>query len=268
MTLKRTTAAGGDLTQWRPPGPDRPEPARPSPVPWNALDGCHVAHGRVLRAAAVVTDDVARRPSLLPGWSVGHLLTHIARNADSHVGMVEGAARGEIAPQYPGGAAQRESGIEDGAGRPAAELAADVFTTIERLEQAWAELDAATWAVGVGRPFAAPASLSHLAFLRWREVELHLVDLGVADLVGTGPDRPDDVTDAYLDAEWLETLRRVPERLPAGVSVLLVPGDRPSRVLGTGDVPVVVRADPRAILAWLTGRAAGQAGWPELAPWP
>jgi hypothetical protein len=79
---------------------------------------------------------------------------------------------------------------------------------------------------------------------------------------------PDVVTDAYLDAEWRETTPRLAGRLPAGTSVLLVPGDRPSRYFGTADGPVVVAADARTILAWMTGRAAGDPGWPPLADWP
>jgi maleylpyruvate isomerase len=32
--------------------------------------------------AAALTDGQAREASLLPGWSRGHVLTHLARNAD------------------------------------------------------------------------------------------------------------------------------------------------------------------------------------------
>lgn len=52
------------------------------------------AHARLLSTLARLTDDDARGPSLLPAWSVGHLVTHLARHADSHVRMLEAAARG------------------------------------------------------------------------------------------------------------------------------------------------------------------------------
>src|SRR5579883_2263142 len=81
---------------------------------------------RLLETIDGLTDDDARRPSLLPGWSVGHVLTHIARNADGNRRMAEGAARGESLAQYPHGAAGRAADIEAGAGRPAADLIADV----------------------------------------------------------------------------------------------------------------------------------------------
>ena len=55
-----------------------------------------------------LSDAVAHGPSLLPGWSVGHVLTHIAApDADSVVWRLEGAARGELRDQYPGGLEQR-----------------------------------------------------------------------------------------------------------------------------------------------------------------
>ena len=77
-------------------------------------------------------------PSLLPGWSVGHVLTHLARNADSHLRMLAGE------PQYPGGAEQREADIAVGAGRPWAELLADLRAAHERLDAAWSAVVAAS----------------------------------------------------------------------------------------------------------------------------
>ena len=40
------------------------------------------ATSRLTAAAAGLTDAQAREPSRLPGWSRGHVLTHLARNAD------------------------------------------------------------------------------------------------------------------------------------------------------------------------------------------
>ena len=88
-------------------------------IPTRDLDGCRAAHDRLLTLIDGITDDDCRRPSLLPGWTVGHVLTHLARNADSHVRMFAAADRGEIADQYVGGQEGRGSDIEAGAGRPA-----------------------------------------------------------------------------------------------------------------------------------------------------
>ncbi|HUG00151.1 MAG TPA: maleylpyruvate isomerase family mycothiol-dependent enzyme, partial [Ilumatobacter sp.] len=72
------------------------------------------------------------QPSRLPGWSIGHVLTHIARNADSHVSMLSGLS------QYPNGPDGRNADIEAGAGRPWHELVADVETAGTALTAAYA----------------------------------------------------------------------------------------------------------------------------------
>ena len=46
------------------------------------LDGVVAAHAALGQALDVLTDEQVRSPFLLPGWSVGHVLTHLARNAD------------------------------------------------------------------------------------------------------------------------------------------------------------------------------------------
>ena len=52
---------------------------------------------RLLIGTARSLDDAAvREASLCPPWSRGHVLTHLARNADSVVRRLEGAMRDEI----------------------------------------------------------------------------------------------------------------------------------------------------------------------------
>jgi maleylpyruvate isomerase len=206
---------------------------------------------------------MARRPSLLPDWTVGHLLTHVARNADSHRGVFEAAQRGEITTQYPGGPAQREGDIAAGAGRPATELIADVRTANLRLEGAWAATDEETWATGLGIRAKGLATLPDYVFLRWREVEVHLVDLDLKEL---GSPDWDGLSPDYVDMEWQAMLGGLKDRVPAGITLLLVPGDRPSHAAGKGDQRVVVRAAPARLLAWLFGRES-EAGRPDLGPW-
>ncbi|MGH9105508.1 MAG: maleylpyruvate isomerase N-terminal domain-containing protein [Acidimicrobiales bacterium] len=42
-----------------------------------------------------LTDERVRAPSRLPGWSVGHVLAHLARNAEGYARRLEGALEGE-----------------------------------------------------------------------------------------------------------------------------------------------------------------------------
>ena len=227
------------------------------------IAGCVAAQARLAALIEGLGDEDARRPSLLAGWTVGHVLTHLARNADSHRGMVEGAQAGEVRPQYPGGRAERERSIQAGAGRLAEELVADVRESNRRLEAAWAETSEEAWATGVGNRRRGSTSIADNAWQRWREVELHLIDLGLTDAGGPGWD---DLSDGYLDVEYRETVAKLGERVPVGMTVVLILGDRPSRAVGTGDELVVVRAAPRRILAWLVGRG-DERTWPRLGPW-
>ena len=170
------------------------------------VDGCRAAHARLSETLDTVTDEVARQPSLLPGWSVGHVLTHIARNADSIVRRIGGALRDEVVDQYAGGAEGREADIEAGAGRPAAALVADVRDTASALDAAWESVPEEAWGrytravSGVLRP------LDALPFSRWREVEVHHADLGLG--FGYG-----DWSDGFVAAELPRALESVPRRL-------------------------------------------------------
>ena len=142
------------------------------------LAGAAKAHDVVIAALQDLTDEQARQPSLLPGWTVGHVITHIARNAEGHVRMLEAASRGEVGLMYPGGLDQRTRDIEAGAGRPAAELAADVTASAAQIEAVWAGLPDRAWA-GRGLTIAGELVMSDLVFIRWREVTVHHADLGL-----------------------------------------------------------------------------------------
>ena len=200
--------------------------------------GAAAAHQRLLahldELAADDSDDradVAGRPSELPGWTVGHVLTHIARNADSHVRMLDGAAGGEVADQYEGGAAGRAADIDAGSTRPLHELVDDVRTSIWILERAWAGQP--TWE-GSGRSASGSLiAVEDLAFRRWRETEVHHADLGLG----------------YTIADWpAEYVRLELTRME-----MLWTARRP---MGMGGLPVAaLAAEPHRRLAWLLGRA-------------
>ena len=228
-------------------------------------------------ATAALTKDLSERqwsdaeahaPSLLPGWTRGHVLTHLARNADGIAATLAGALRGEVVERYPDGWAARDQDIEDGSSRPVATLLADVTESAERLDRVLAAVeDADAWEATTEHDQPAAAWPS----LRLREVEIHRVDLGT----GYHPSQWPPGLVGPLLPHVAETLA---ERAPSALHVVvraddLVVGDlagREWRVAGDGE-PVEAAGPDWALLAWLVGRGAVVAdsltAVPPLSPW-
>jgi maleylpyruvate isomerase len=212
------------------------------------IDGCRAAHRRLLDTLASLDESTARRPCLLPDWTVGHVVTHLARNADAPRGQFEAASRGEVAQMYPGGVEQRREGIESGAGRSAKTLVTDLSDAIARLEATW---DAATddvWRAGRARAGDLEYPIAFAVFRRWREVEVHHADLGLT--FGY-----DDMSRAYVERELEVTAGELGERLADDVALELVASDL-DRTWRVGDGPdrKAVEAQGARLLAWLFGR--------------
>jgi maleylpyruvate isomerase len=192
-------------------------------------------------------DETVRAPCRLPGWTVGHLLAHMARNADSHTLRAEAAARGEVVDQYPGGFEGRADEIDAGAGRSAADLVADLATSSARMTAAWAAAPDAAWANITRDVGGRERPLSALPGRRWQELEVHAVDLR------TGPTWR-DWSDDFVSV-WLPRLRaEVPGRVATGVD----PGEVAAQAAAA--------LDERDELAWLYGRLV-RSDLPELRAW-
>src|ERR1700750_3304741 len=80
---------------------------------------------RLLDTARIITDPELRVPSLLPGWTRGHVPRAVARNADGMRNVLIGVRAGQNRPAYAS-AGEREAAIEQDAGRRATEHAADL----------------------------------------------------------------------------------------------------------------------------------------------
>lgn len=196
-------------------------------VPSDEIEGLQRSHAALTQALQGLTDQQARSASLLPDWSVGHVLTHLARNADSVTRRIEGAARGEIVDQYPGGYLSRAADIAAGAPRSADELVADVRQSAAQAEAALTAMPAQAWGNLTRDVSGAERPAATLVLSRWREVEIHHTDLGLG----------------YSPTNW--------------------PPELVTRCLQRDLERLTVRADPNVLLAWIVGR--GQA--PTLGPW-
>jgi maleylpyruvate isomerase len=216
--------------------------AHPPAPPVDDLARVSDAEARLFSTVRAADDSAVRAPSLLPEWTVGHLLTHLARNADSHARRTAAARAGIVVDQYPGGRSERAAEIEAGAGRRAATIVEDVAMSSARMLEGWVDVPTAAWA-GITRDASGrERPLADLPGRRWVEVEVHLVDLG----------------DGPTHREWSDAF--VAARLPqmrAGLATRLAEGDvpPPGGTLGERDE-----------LAWLYGRLA-RADLPELGPW-
>ena len=161
--------------------------------PVDDLERVSEAESRLFANVRELDDATIRSPSLLPGWTVGHLLTHLARNADSHARRTLAAGNGVVVDQYPGGLAERAAEIEAGSGRRAAAILEDVAISSARMLEAWAGAPDRAWAAITRDASGLERPLAELPGRRWLEVEVHLVDLG------TGPTHR-DWSDAFVAA--------------------------------------------------------------------
>ena len=213
------------------------------------------------------TDADVQAESLLPGWSRGHVLTHIARNADGISRTIAGALRGEVVARYPHGRAGRDADIEAGATRGSIELLADVRDSADRLDRVLSAVaDADAWSLPTE-----DRTTGEYATARWREVEVHRVDLGGSY---TPADWPAEFV-AYLLPELAGSLA---ERADGAMRVQVtetgsVVPELVGRTWTTGEQAgaTEVTGPDWAVLAWLTGRGDAVAGplssSPALQPW-
>ncbi len=211
---------------------------------------------------AGVTDDEARAASLLPGWTRGHVLTHIARNADAMVNLLRSARTHQHIPMYPS-RAERDADIERGAGRSAGQLVGDVHASHERLMAEVAGMDSADWSASIR--YGADdreGNATLIPPLRRSEVEIHHVDL---DLGYTLAHWPPDFVEPMLERVAADFSAR-----PDTPRLTLVGNDERRWQIRDGGQEVSGPAS--ALLGWLVGRTDGsglttEGNLPALGAW-
>jgi maleylpyruvate isomerase len=210
------------------------------------------ATARLLDTVRSMSDDDVHGPSLLPDWTRGHVLTHIARNSDGLCNLLLGAAEGVERKAYPGGPQSRAADIENGAPRPIKEHVADIEATAARFGEVVAAMPSSAWdfvlawgSQGQRRP------ASEVLNARLREVAIHHLDLDAG----------------YTADQWPPefALRILRSALPAfevrgltPCTLIATDADAPgASVPASGGSDVEVRGPAHALATWLLGRDSG-----------
>ncbi|MGA5295368.1 maleylpyruvate isomerase family mycothiol-dependent enzyme [Streptomyces koyangensis] len=201
------------------------------------------ATARLLTVAGTLDDAALAEPSRLPGWTRGHVLSHLARNADALLNVVAGR------PMYASAEA-RDADIEAGATLPAEALAEEVRLSAARLAAALA--GPGDWERVVELRNGVTDRLARVPFRRLVEVELHQVDLGAGRELEDLPAEFTDAENAFL-ADRFTGHPDVPPLLlrPAGSPALTT-----GRAAAPGEEPLTVTGTPADLLGWLAGRRA------------
>ncbi len=202
----------------------------------DTLDAVRSAQERLLEDARQLSESGMREESLLPGWTRGHVLTHLARNADAQNRLILGLKQGRTTPLYPGGQEARAAAIEEGAGRPVNLMLADLEFSGNRVLAAMAALTDTELVETVA--WRRPVTASFLPHLRWRELEIHHLDLNLGYTIN---DWPTEFVDACLATELPLLADRAPNI------------ERP-------------KVPDSELLAWLIGRPSDPT-LPQLSAW-
>jgi maleylpyruvate isomerase len=207
------------------------------------------ADDRLMATLARLSPGELAAPSPLPGWTRGHVTTHIARNADALGNLLTWAATGVETPAYATATARVE-GIEAGAHRPLDEQIDDVRAACALFLGKVAEMPADAWSYDLtpangGR---AQGVAAKVVWRRLREVEIHHVDLGFGY---TTADWPDAFTQRLIRDLVADRASgpAIELRTPEGQSWRI--GDEP------GDV-VTITGPAHEIAGWLCGRSGGE----------
>ncbi|MGW3012375.1 maleylpyruvate isomerase family mycothiol-dependent enzyme [Streptomyces sp. NPDC001219] len=239
------------------------EYARTAEVVWAGIEA---GQERLRALLPALTDEAAREPSELPGWSRAHVLSHIEGVGLALARQARYGLRGELIEPYDGGRPARAAAIEAGALRDAAALREAVRAALAEASAAWAAVGPADWS----RPVAHRNGDLRAALLAWwRELEIHTADARI----GHGPrDWPRELCHHLLD--------HLAPRVPGDLRLVLTATDgTPARRYGPDGAPeVTVRGPLTGLAAWLAGRRPDQpldcrrsgavAPLPELLDWP
>lgn len=220
------------------------------------------ATARYLQDLDSLTETGQAAPSVLPGWTRGHVVAHVARHGVATAEALHVVLQGRDAVLYPS-PEQRAADIDALAGAPLHELRRATLEAAGLCHEAiQAVLHRGDEALAERRVHVFPGSersmdVTETILTRWREVEIHHADLAG----GYGPaDWPAAFTDHVLEVVVADRGHEC--------DLVLVTPDRDVVVGSAGGLRVEGTA--AGLAWWLLGRPAVPeltGRLPQLSPW-
>lgn len=209
------------------------------------LEALTAATHRLVRTVDGMSEGSYAEPSLLPDWTRGHVVAHLALNAESLAGVLRGLLEGKRVPMYPSQEA-RDGDIAalEPAGPEA--LRSRLLGGVTDFADAIVAVPDEAWNTDIERTPGAATTFKAGAILgmRHREVEIHHADLGLAY---TRADWPDAFAVHLIEA-------MAKRQRPAPFSVHAADLDRTWHL---GDGGPTVTGSASDLAWWLSGRGDG-----------
>jgi maleylpyruvate isomerase len=140
----------------------------------------HDATSRLVRTVDGLADTDWSAPSLLPGWSRGHVVAHLMLNGEALAGVLAGARSSGDVPMYPSQTSRDQDIARHAAADPQV-LRDRLMSACQLVDKAVEELPEELHGVRVRRTpdSAATFTAGRVGEMRLREVEIHHADLGL-----------------------------------------------------------------------------------------
>lgn len=213
------------------------------------------AQDHLVEAIADLDDEAMGADTRCPGWTRGHVLSHIARNAEGMANLSRWALDGDVVAMYAQG--RRDADIDEGAERPAAAIIDDVVATNQVALAALGELEGAVATdpmvaervvrLGSDPETGTNVPARRLPFVRLQEVVVHHHDLRVGL-------EPGDWLEAYVEAGLPAAWATMAGRLDDPPTVRRLGSSGISELEPAGGT-VEVTGDSGDLLVWLLGRS-------------
>ncbi len=137
------------------------------------------ANQRLVLTVDALDDAAYARPSLLPGWTVGHVLAHLALNGEGLAGALGGVASGAATTMYESQEARDRDIAELGVASPEA-IRGRVQASTALFDREVSAVPEDQWETRIERTPGGPRFRARSTVLmRLREVEIHHADLGL-----------------------------------------------------------------------------------------